>query len=172
MSVILRSAHQTHLGTDTVDAASAGTSATTDDLLHDITPEAQVASQTLAAPTSPPSTSIDNDDTVEPAPRYRVMMMEVTAYCPCTKCCGDNAQGITASGKRVTHNAGRFVAADTRILPFNTQLSIPGYHDGQPVPVLDRGGAIKGNKLDVYFDSHETAKQWGRRMIPVRVLVD
>lgn len=103
-------------------------------------------------------------------PRYRVMMMEVTAYCPCTKCCGENAQGITASGKPVTHNEGRFVAADTRVLPFNTQLSIPGYYNASPVPVIDRGGAIKGNKLDVYFDSHEDAKQWGRRIIPVRVL--
>ena len=105
----------------------------------------------------------------EPA-RPRVLWMEVTAYCPCKKCCGPQAQGITASGKRVTHNKGRFVAADTRVLPFGTKLSIPGYHGGRPVPVLDRGGAIKGHKLDVYFPSHQTAKQWGRRWVPVTVV--
>lgn len=100
---------------------------------------------------------------------YRIVWMEVTAYCACTHCCGPNAQGLTASGRPVSYNRGRFVAADTRLLPFYTQLSIPGYHGGEPVPVLDRGGAIKGNKLDVYFDSHETARQWGRRWLPVRV---
>ncbi|MFN4241705.1 MAG: 3D domain-containing protein [Tepidisphaerales bacterium] len=102
-------------------------------------------------------------------PAYRIVWMEVTAYCACTHCCGPNAQGITASGRPVSYNRGRFVAADTRLLPFYTKLSIPGYHGGELVPVLDRGGAIKGNKLDVYFDSHETARQWGRRWLPVRV---
>lgn len=102
-------------------------------------------------------------------PAYRIVWMEVTAYCACTHCCGPKAQGITASGRPVSYNRGRFVAADTRLLPFYTKLSIPGYHGGEPVPVLDRGGAIKGNKLDVYFDSHETARQWGRRWLPVRV---
>lgn len=132
------------------------------ELLHEVAVEKASQPKTLVAPTTA--------DPAEVAPRYRVIMMEVTAYCPCTKCCGENAQGITASGKPVTHNDGRFVAADTRLLPFNTKLSIPGYYGAEPVPVLDRGGAIKGNKLDVYFDSHDTAKQWGRRMIPVRIL--
>jgi 3D (Asp-Asp-Asp) domain-containing protein len=104
------------------------------------------------------------------APRTRVMMMEVTAYCPCTRCCGPKAQGITASGKPVSFNGGRFVAADTRLLKFHTKLVIPGYANDQPVPVIDRGGAIKGHKLDVYFPSHQTARQWGRRKIAVTVI--
>lgn len=102
----------------------------------------------------------------------RVLRMEVTAYCPCTKCCGPNAQGITASGKPVTHNRGRFVAADTRLLGFGTGLSIPGYYGGQPVKVLDRGGAIKGRKLDVFFASHERALRWGRQHLDVTVIED
>jgi len=97
----------------------------------------------------------------------RVYWMNVSAYCPCTKCCGKNAQGITASGKPVTYAAGRFVAADTSLLPFGTRLHIPGYHDGAPVEVIDRGGAIKGLKLDVFFATHEEALQWGRRSIAV-----
>jgi 3D (Asp-Asp-Asp) domain-containing protein len=102
--------------------------------------------------------------------RTRVMTMEVTAYCPCKKCCGPKAQGITASGRRVTHNDGLFVAADTRVLPFHTQLHIPGYANGRAVPVLDRGGAIKGRKLDVFFPSHEEALKWGRQKIEVTVV--
>ena len=103
-------------------------------------------------------------------PKPRTLTMEVTAYCPCKKCCGKKAQGVTASGLKVTHNRGQFVAADTAILPFHQKLLIPGYADGVPVPVIDRGGAIKGNRLDVFFATHEQALQWGRRTVDVVVL--
>ena len=97
------------------------------------------------------------------------MQMVVTAYCPCTKCCGPEASGITASGATVSANHSRFVAADTRVLPFHSRLTIPGYDGGKPVPVLDRGGAIKGNRLDVYFPTHRQALQWGRQTLTVTV---
>lgn len=100
----------------------------------------------------------------------RTIMMEVTAYCACKKCCGPKAQGITASGKRVNFNGGLFVAADKKVFDFHTKLKIPGYANGQSVPVLDRGGAIKGNKLDVFFPSHAQALKWGRQRIPVTVV--
>jgi 3D (Asp-Asp-Asp) domain-containing protein len=102
----------------------------------------------------------------------RKLKMRVTAYCACTECCGPNAQGITASGKPVSHNGGRFVAADTSLLGFGTTLSIPGYYSGQPVKVLDRGGAIKGRRLDVFFASHARAKKWGIKELDVTVLED
>jgi len=109
-------------------------------------------------------------DHTEPA--KQLIKMEVTAYCPCKKCCGKDAQGITASGKRVSYNNGHFVAADTSVLPFGTKLVIPGYANNAPVEVTDRGGSIKGNKLDVYFDDHQTALEWGRRVIDVEVVDD
>ena len=103
-------------------------------------------------------------------PTHRTMRMEVTAYCPCTKCCGENAQGITASGRDVSYNNSRFVAADTSVLPFHTKLSIPGYSNGATVEVIDRGGAIKGNKLDLYFPSHDEALEWGRKWVDVQIV--
>jgi 3D (Asp-Asp-Asp) domain-containing protein len=106
--------------------------------------------------------------TVASVAAKRVVMMEVTAYCPCTKCCGPKAQGLTASGKPVSYNDGLFVAAD-RKLPFGTKLTIPGYGDGRPVQVIDRGGAIKGDKVDVFFPSHTEALQWGRQKLAVTV---
>ena len=106
---------------------------------------------------------------VETVAAPRTILLEVTAYCPCKLCCGPQAQGITASGKLVSYNNGRFVAADTSVLPFGTQLIIPGYADEKAVEVIDRGGAIKGNKLDVYFDDHYVALQWGRQWIEVTV---
>jgi 3D (Asp-Asp-Asp) domain-containing protein len=122
--------------------------------------DVDAAEATVAAATIPADSS---------APRTHVMRMEVTAYCPCTKCCGPAAQGITASGKLVDHNGGRFVAADTKVLPFGSKLSIPGYADNAPVEVIDRGGAIKGYKLDLYFPTHEEALIWGRQTLDVTV---
>jgi 3D (Asp-Asp-Asp) domain-containing protein len=102
-------------------------------------------------------------------PHTKIIWMEVTAYCPCTKCCGPHASGTTASGKSVNYNAGRFVAADTALLPFGSKVIVPGY--GQmPVEVIDRGSAIKGNRLDVFFPTHEQATSWGRQWIPVTIL--
>jgi 3D (Asp-Asp-Asp) domain-containing protein len=98
-----------------------------------------------------------------------VIWMEVTAYCPCKKCCGPHAHGVTASGHTVSYNGGKFVAADLGRLPFGTRLSIPGYHGGQSVPVIDSGYAIRGNRLDVYFPSHETAMRWGVKYLPITI---
>lgn len=103
-------------------------------------------------------------------PQLHVVMMEVTAYCPCTKCCGPKAHGVTASGKLISYNGGKFVAADVKKLPFGTKLIIPGYANGESVEVLDKGGAIKGNKLDLFFPTHAEALKWGRKMIPVTVI--
>ena len=101
--------------------------------------------------------------------KVRTEMMEVTAYCACPKCCGKNARGITASGKPVSYNNGRFVAAP-RELPFGTKLRISEYYGGEVVEVIDRGGAIKGNKLDVYFSDHNRARRWGRQRLPVEIV--
>ena len=87
----------------------------------------------------------------------------VSAYCPCELCCGIYADGVTASG-HVIQPGDKFVAADPSI-PFGTLLDVPGYGI---VPVLDRGGAIKGNKLDLYFDTHAEALLWGRKQLRVR----
>ena len=90
--------------------------------------------------------------------------MEVTAYCPCARCCGKFADRITASGQPVTANGGRFVAAPPEI-PFGTMLRIPGYGT---VPVLDQGGAIKGARLDVFFPTHQEALRWGRQRLEIQ----
>ena len=87
---------------------------------------------------------------------------KITAYCSCSKCCG-KATGRTASGTQAT--AGRTVAAPSRFA-FGTKLNI----GGQIYTVEDRGGAIKGNKIDIYVNSHSAALQWGVRYLPVSVV--
>ena len=78
---------------------------------------------------------------------------QLTAYCSCVKCCG-KSDGITASGVKAT--AGRTVAVDSSI-PFGTRLII----DGHEYVAEDRGGGIKGKRIDVYFDSHQEAIKFG-----------
>lgn len=95
--------------------------------------------------------------------------MLVTAYCPCRKCCGKHANGRTASGYSVWTNGGKLVAADTRILPFGSLIAVPGYDAGDVVPVLDRGGRIKGHRLDLLYPTHLEAKKWGARWLDVTV---
>ena len=100
----------------------------------------------------------------------KTVWMTVTAYSPDARSCGKWAAfRTTASGYSVETNGFRSVAADTRVLPFGTLLTIPGYHNQRPVPVLDRGGAIKGDRLDVLFPTHEEAMQWGRQRLLVTV---
>jgi len=89
-------------------------------------------------------------------------IFKITAYCSCSKCCGKQT-GITASGTRAT--AGRTVAASGQF-SFGTKLLI----NGQVYTVEDRGGAIKGNKIDIYMDTHSQALAWGVKYLPVQVV--
>lgn len=80
---------------------------------------------------------------------------KLTAYCACSKCCG-KSDGITASGVKAVQ--GVTVAADTSQLPFDTKILIDGLGE---YTVQDTGGSIKGNRIDVYFESHQEALQFG-----------
>jgi len=99
-------------------------------------------------------------------------LWRVSAYCPCPKCCGQWSDGVTACG-HVIEKGDFFVAADKSI-PFGTLVIVPGYNEGKPVKVLDRGGAIKGNRLDVFFgdvngvSGHQRALDWGIKYLPIK----
>ena len=85
----------------------------------------------------------------------------VSAYCSCSQCCG-KSDGITFSGEKAVE--GITIAADTRVHPIGTVLYIEGI--GERV-VQDIGGSIYGNKLDIYFDSHSKALEFGRQYLEV-----
>ena len=92
----------------------------------------------------------------------KTKIYKITAYCSCAKCCG-KSNGITACGKKA--KAGRTIAAP-RGFAFGTKLSI----NGKTYVVEDRGGAIKGNRIDLYVNSHSEALRWGVKYLPVKVL--
>ncbi len=97
------------------------------------------------------------------------MTMIVTAYSPDARSCGIFADGVTASGYSVWTNGMKLAAADTSLLPMGSLISVPGYDGGNIVPVLDRGGAIKGNRLDMLYPTHRQALRWGVQKLRVTV---
>lgn len=99
----------------------------------------------------------------------RVIYMTVTGYSPDARSCGIYADGKTATMNSVWTNGMKLVAADPKVLPYWSMVSVPGYASDEIVPVLDCGGAIKGNRLDLLYPTHRIARQWGVRQVPVTV---
>lgn len=93
----------------------------------------------------------------------RVLIMEATAYAPDTHSCG-KADGITAIGLRATYG---IVAVDRRVIPMGTRLFVEGY--GYAL-AGDVGGAIRGNRIDLCFNTHREAVRYGRRTVKVHIL--
>lgn len=99
----------------------------------------------------------------------------LTAYCPCVKCCGEwsaehpsrigtDYVQKTASGTIPT--AGRTIGVDPSVIPFGTTVIIRGHE----YVAEDRGGAIKGNKIDIFFDDHNEALEFGRQTAEVFII--
>lgn len=93
-----------------------------------------------------------------------VITANTSAYCSCAKCCG-KTNGITASGKPA--NTWYTIAASSSF-KLGTVVYIP-YFQNQPnggwFVVQDRGGAIKGNKIDIFMGSHSQALSFGRKSL-------
>jgi 3D (Asp-Asp-Asp) domain-containing protein len=88
------------------------------------------------------------------------LRMVATAYTgSCSGC-----SGMTASGRPAGHGV---VAVDPHYIPLGTHLYIPGY--GHAL-AGDTGGAIRGNRIDLGFESHRDAMSFGRRQVVVYVL--
>lgn len=96
---------------------------------------------------------------------------EATAYCSCEKCCGTWAEnrpdGIVYTASGAVAQEGVTIAADWDVLPPGTVVYIDGL--GERV-VQDRGGAIKGNSVDVYFEDHDEALVFGRQTVRLYIV--
>lgn len=81
-------------------------------------------------------------------------VFKVTAYCPCTKCSGNYGR-TTATG--ATARAGYTVAVDPAVIPYGTEVII----DNHVYRAQDCGGGVKGNHIDIFFDTHEEVINFG-----------
>lgn len=90
----------------------------------------------------------------------------LTAYCPCSICCGSYSNPSnpkTASG--AIAQADHTIAADISVLPFGTEVII----DGQVYVVEDMGGGVNGNHIDIFFNTHSEALNFGKKVEKVYI---
>lgn len=97
------------------------------------------------------------------------MKVIATAYCSCSKCCGvwaeNRENGIVYTASGAIAQAGHTIAVDTSVIPFGSVVLI----DGIEYVAEDTGSAIQGNRIDIYFDSHDEALQFGVQELNVYV---
>ena len=87
--------------------------------------------------------------------RIELGEFKITAYCPCSACCGDWADGLTYTETVATER--RTIAVDPDVIPLGSTVEI----NGSEYIAEDIGGAIKDNRIDVFFNSHQDALEWG-----------
>ena len=105
--------------------------------------------------------SSNNGDTSSPTTNYKkIIQVEATAYSGGT---------ITAMGLKPVRNPSGIstIAVDPSVIPLGSKVYIPGY--GYAI-ASDTGGAIKGNKIDLYLNSSQESTNWGRRPVTVYVI--
>lgn len=120
-----------------------------------------------------PSALAMNNWKTNPYPYTEQVEVVATGYFAGKESTGKNPghpqYGVTYSGVKVRKDIFSTIAADPSVFPIGTVLYIPGYGYGV---VADTGGAIKGNKLDLFFETKDDIyKQWGKRTVKVNVLV-
>ena len=105
----------------------------------------------------------DTNQAIEPV---SLGEFKLTAYCSCAKCCGKWANNrpkdkhgneivYGSIGERLT--AGYSIAVDPDVIPYGTEVII----NNHTYKAQDCGGAINGNEIDVYFDDHKEALNFG-----------
>ncbi|MBM7643876.1 3D (Asp-Asp-Asp) domain-containing protein [Scopulibacillus daqui] len=87
----------------------------------------------------------------------KTISVEATAY---------SLSGTTANGTQLNSNS-KVIAVDPNVIPLGSKVYIPGY--GTAV-AADTGGAIKGNRIDVYIPNDQQAKNFGRKNVQIKVI--
>ena len=87
----------------------------------------------------------------------------LTAYCPCSICCGSNTN-ITAIGTVPVQ--GRTIAANPNVLPYGTVVYIEGYG----TYTVEDTGNFSSNTIDIFFDSHSVAYDFGVQYADVYIV--
>lgn len=120
-----------------------------------------------ASPILPPPPVDDSSEVVSAPPTSEdstEMLVTATAYTAyCAGCSGTTAYGIDLRA----NPDQKVIAVDPKIIPLGTKVWVEGY--GEAI-AGDTGGAIKGNKIDVFIPSHENAMEWGVKKVIIRVL--
>lgn len=107
--------------------------------------------------------NVDTETDIAPTEEEHISLGEfkLTAYCPCEICCGkwayNRPNGVIYGAIGEELKEGYSIAVDPNIISYQTEVII----DGHTYKAQDCGGAIKGNRIDVYFENHEDALKFG-----------
>lgn len=114
--------------------------------------------------TKPAKTTTTASSKTQDKGSVKTLYLESTAYT--ARCAG--CSGITATGINLIQNPGaKVIAVDPNIIPLGSKVWVQGY--GYAV-AGDTGGAINGDRIDVFMPSHLQAMQWGRRRVEVKII--
>lgn len=92
-------------------------------------------------------------------------MFRTTGYCPCYQCSeGWGRRTSTGATARSSHT----IAVDPRVIPYGSKVMV----NGVVYTAEDRGGGVKGNHIDIFFDSHSQTRQHGSRSAEVFLLTN
>ena len=95
-----------------------------------------------------------------------VKTFKVTATAFTANCKG--CSGVTSTGFNLKKNPNaKIIAVDPKVIPLGTKVWVEGY--GEAI-AADKGGSIKGNKIDVFMPTTKKAYSWGRRTVTVKIL--
>lgn len=94
---------------------------------------------------------------------YIKLTVIATAYCPCEKCCGRYSDGRTATG--TVAQSGRTIAVDPSVIPYGSKVQI----NGHTYVAEDCGGDIKGKRIDIFFNTHPEAVNFGKQELVIFV---
>ena len=116
-----------------------------------------------------PKVEVAHAAEIEPADEPELISLgefKITYYCACEACCGSwaknrpkDAEGrpIVKTASGATAEAGKTIAVDPDVIPYGTEVII----NGHIYIAQDCGGAIQGNRIDIYCDSHDEALKNG-----------
>ncbi|CAG9623067.1 G5 and 3D domain-containing protein [Sutcliffiella rhizosphaerae] len=113
------------------------------------------------APPQPKPQQVVARSTESSSEEFYVDSTAYTAYC-------NGCSGVTSTGINLRTNPGvKVIAVDPNVIPLGTKVYVEGY--GYAV-AGDTGGAIKGHKIDVFFEDKDTAYKWGRKKVKIKIL--
>lgn len=145
---------------------------------HDDLAEAQVRAKVpeIEEAIEEPKIIAETSDS-EPAERISIGEFTITYYCACEACCGSWAKNrpkdadgnpIVKTASGAVAQAGKTIAVDPDVIPYGTEVIL----NGHTYTAQDCGGAIQGNRIDIYCSTHEEALQNGVDVIEVFMEVE
>ena len=106
-------------------------------------------------------TETDREVDIQAVEPVSIGNFKLTGYCSCSLCCGkwayNRPDGVVYGAIGEELKEGYSIAVDPDVIPYRTEVII----DGKTYKAQDCGGAIKGNRIDVYFEDHNDALEFG-----------